>query len=78
MKWKIILFYLVFIAGMVILFNSVDYGLTAVNRLVSEQNGMNTETYHVLVKESIGVFKWIGALLSIAGSMGIIIKMTRE
>ena len=72
---KIIIFGIVFVAGLVIILSSITIANANVYNMMQANGGsMDTNTYLVYLEQSIINYRILGAFLAGLGSLGILIQ----
>lgn len=69
-----VLYAVLFIAGIIIILNSIKTGNIVADNILRQNGGMNTEKYIVYLRESICTFRELGITLSILGGIGGIVS----
>lgn len=71
-KIKLIIFGAIFVAGIIILMNSINLGKEVPN--IMRDNGvfMDTNAYLIYLEQSITQYRFTGSILSILGGLGIL------
>ena len=73
---KVIIFGVIFIAGIIILINSIKLGDNEVSSIMKANGGsMDTNTYLIYLEQSITKYRLIGAILSALGGLGVLKKI---
>jgi hypothetical protein len=63
----------IFVIGMVVLFNSVVWGSAAANTyLRSQGGGMDGSQFMIVFQQYIEIYRWLGSILSIIGGLGFV------
>lgn len=74
-KLKSIIFGTVLIIGLIIIMKSINLGKNEVSNIVVLNGGsMDTNTYLIYLEQSIAKYRFVGAILSILGGLGILIN----
>jgi len=73
-NWRLLLFIVTFIIGIILLQNCVKYGEQYVHNLMYG-GSMDTNQYLIYLGKSIDKCKTMGIILSILGGIGIIIDI---
>ena len=69
----LLVFAAVFLAGIIILMNSLNYGQNEMSGIMSAHGGgMDTNQYLIFLEQSINKYRAIGSILSILGGLGFI------
>ena len=69
----LLVFAAVFLAGIIILMNSLNYGQNEMSGIMSTHGGgMDTNQYLIFLEQSINKYRSIGSILSILGGLGFI------
>lgn len=70
---KLIIFAVIFVAGMIILMNSINLGDNEVSNIMKAHGGsMDTNTYLIYLEQSVTKYRFIGSIFSILGGLGVL------
>lgn len=62
-----------FAVGLLMIFNSVAWGQKAANSyLLAQGGGMDSAQFMIVLQESINTYRWVGAILSLIGGLGLV------
>lgn len=71
---KSIIFGAIFILGLIILMNSINFGNHEVSNIMKINGGsMDSNTYLIYLEQSITKYRYVGSILSILGGLGVLI-----
>lgn len=73
---QLITFISVFVIGLLILMNSINLGVREVERYFMKAN-VGTASYLLYLEQYITNFRYLGAILSILGGLGVVLKIQR-
>jgi hypothetical protein len=72
---KPIIFTAIFAVGLIILMDSISLGKSEVSKIMRLNGGsMDTNTYLIYLEQSITKYRFVGAILSILGGLGVLIN----
>jgi hypothetical protein len=64
---------LLFVIGLLVLFNSVAWGQAAANSyLRSQGGGMDAGQFMIVVQEYINSYRWFGGILALISGVGLV------
>ena len=70
---KLIIFGVIFVAGMIILMNSINLGDNGLYKIMKAHGGsMDTNMYLIYLEQSLIKYRFIGSILSILGGLGVL------
>lgn len=72
---KSIIFAVIFVIGLIILMNSIQLGENAVSNAM-ELNGGVLDNYLLYYEQYITNYRFVGAILSILGGLGVVINIS--
>ena len=68
-----------FVVGLVLLFNSVSWGMDMSNAYLRSQGGsMDSTQFTVVMQGYMQVFRWTGGILSLLGGLGALQALERR
>jgi len=71
--WLTFISLVLFAAGLFVMFGSIRWGSAAANAyLLSQGGGMDTAQFMIILQEYIGLYRWMGGILSAIGGFGFI------
>jgi hypothetical protein len=72
-NWLAVIALVLFLAGLLVVFGSVTLGSQAANAYLRAQGGgMDSAQFMIVFQEYIRIYSWIGAILSVAGGLGLL------
>lgn len=76
---KSIIFGAIFIIGLIILMNSINFGNNEVSNILKANGGsMSGDKYLIYLEQSIEKYKFVGSILSMLGGIGVIITTSNK
>lgn len=74
----LIIFGVIFVIGIIILMQSINLGNNEAMSIMNAQGGMDTNIYAIYLEQSITKYRFIGAIVSILGGLGILKNIKTE
>lgn len=74
----LIIFGVIFVIGIIILMQSTNLGNNEAMSIMNAQGGMDTNIYAIYLEQSITKYRFIGAIVSILGGLGILKNIKTE
>jgi len=69
----LIIFGIVFVAGIIILMNCINMGDNEVSHIINANGGsMDDDIFSIYLEQSITKYRFIGSILSILGGLGVL------
>lgn len=70
---KPIIFSAIFVAGLIIIINSINLGRHEISNIMNASGGsMDTNSYLIYLEQSIINYRFLGSILSILGGLGVL------
>lgn len=76
---SIVIFGIIFIAGLIIILNSIHFGDMSTYSIMQANGGtMDTDKYLLYMEQSIINYRLLGVILSALGGLGILIQTRKK
>jgi len=76
--FKLLIFGGIFVVGLIILMNSTNLGENEISNIMRHNGGsMDTDKYLIYLEQSIIEYRFVGAILSIVGGLGVCINTSK-